>query len=215
MFYEGYLVIEPGQWLVFAFAALGLLLVPGPSVLYIIARGVSQGRRAAFASVLGIQLGGMLHILAAALGISAVILSSALLFQALKLLGAAYLVYIGVRTWLSKTTVVSKGIEAQPIRTVFWQGFVVNALNPKTALFFLAFLPQFINPSRGSVVAQILVLGLTFIGLATITDGIYALLSGSLKGYFERFPALERHQHQAIGTVYVGLGVTTVFLQNK
>jgi threonine/homoserine/homoserine lactone efflux protein len=208
-------VFETSQLLLFMLSALGLLLIPGPSVLYIIARGVSQGRTAALASVVGIQLGGLCHVLAAALGVSALLLSSALLFQAVKLAGALYLIYIGVRTILSHNNKSLIEMKNESIVRVFWQGFIVNLLNPKTALFFLAFLPQFVHPERGSAIIQVMALGLLFIGMAVITDGSYALLSGSIKPWLERYPMVQQQQNKAIGAVYIGLGTATALIQAK
>ena len=137
--------------LLFLLAALGLLLIPGPAVLYIVTRSVSQGRRAGLVSVGGIELGGLVHALAAALGLSALLLTSALAFDVVKYLGAAYLIYLGVRTLLTR----DDGKQAQALTPrsssqLFTQGFLVNLLNPKTALFFYAFLPQFCQPRRGN-----------------------------------------------------------------
>ena len=196
--------------LLFAAAALALLLVPGPAALYIVARGIDQGRGAALVSVLGIQTGAIVHIAAAALGLSAILVSSAVAFSVVKYAGAAYLVYLGIRTLLTRTEAhaVAPGVHLS-LRRVFVQGAIINVLNPKAALFFFAFLPQFVDPARGAAAAQTLAFGGLFILLALCTDGAYALLSGALGGLLRgnaRFAAVRRY---ASGGTYLALGVGT------
>jgi threonine/homoserine/homoserine lactone efflux protein len=158
-------------WGLFVVASLVLLLTPGPAVLYIVARSIKQGRAAGLVSVLGIHLGTIVHITAAAVGLSALIVSSALAFAIIKYLGAAYLIWIGIRTFVAKDSdSEAPTVPAEPLRRVFRDGFVVNLFNPKTAIFFLAFLPQFVDPARGALHWQILFLGLTF--AASICGGI-------------------------------------------
>jgi threonine/homoserine/homoserine lactone efflux protein len=138
----------------FLVAAFVLLITPGPAVTYIVARSLSQGRTAGLVSSLGIGLGGLLHVTAAALGLSAIIASSALAFSVLKYAGAAYLIWLGMqRLFGGSDEVTDPAPVRESLRRIFWQGAVVNALNPKAALFFLAFLPQFVNP-QGSLVPQ-------------------------------------------------------------
>lgn len=195
----------------FAAAALALLVVPGPSVLFIVARSLHQGRRAGLVSALGVEAGGLVHVLAATVGVSALVLSSALLFSLVKWAGAAYLVYLGVRTLLARSqapTEVAPPREARLAR-IFWQGALVNALNPKTALFFLAFLPQFVDPARGSVALQTFTLGLFFLALATLTDGAYALLAGTVGRRLRGNALFARRQKYLTGGVYIALGVGT------
>ena len=166
---------------VFLVAALILLLTPGPAVLYIIARSVDQGRVAGLVSVLSIETGNLCHVLAAALGLSAILLSSTLAFTVVKYLGAAYLVYLGLRRLLTRGQAhEATMLPRQSLRRIYSQGVMVAVLNPKTALFFFAFLPQFVDPSRGSVTAQLLTLGCLFVLMAVVTDGLYALLAGSV-----------------------------------
>jgi threonine/homoserine/homoserine lactone efflux protein len=212
------MLIPPDQLLVFALASLALLLIPGPAVLYIVTRSASQGRAAGVASVLGIQCGGMVHVLMATLGLSAILLSSALAFNLVKYAGAAYLVYLGLRTWFSKEPLELGALARQPLRQIFLQGFVVNALNPKTALFFFAFLPQFVDPARGAAWIQFLLLGMVFISLATLSDGAYALLSsslGSLLRYKAREPRFAQGQRLITGGIYIGLGLTAALTGNR
>jgi threonine/homoserine/homoserine lactone efflux protein len=196
---------------VFIVAAVILLVVPGPAVMYIVARSIDQGRLAGIVSVLGIEVGTFFHIGAAALGISALLMTSALAFEAVKYLGAAYLVYLGIhKLFFEKddpAAIVAP--EPQKLSRIFVQGAVVNVLNPKTALFFFAFLPQFADPVRGPVAVQILFLGLLFVAMATCSDSLYALLAGSLGQWLKDRRAFLRGQRYFAGTVYVALGVLT------
>jgi threonine/homoserine/homoserine lactone efflux protein len=197
----------------FALAALVLCLTPGPAVLYIVARSLDQGRLAGVVSTLGIALGSLFHVAAAALGLSAILLSSALAFSTLKYAGALYLVYLGVRNLLA----ARRGLhdvaapERASLTRIFAQGVLVNVLNPKTALFFLAFLPQFVDVERGAVTAQLVVLGLAFSVIALTTDCGYALLAGSLGQGLRGSARVRRHQQYVTGTVYIGLGLATAF----
>ena len=150
-------------WL-FGLTAVALLLVPGPAVLYVVVQSAEQGRRVGLASVAGIHLGTLVHVAAATVGLSALIVASAVAFSAVKYAGAAYLIYLGVRRLLARDEVVEPGRRRESLRRAFARGIVVNVLNPKTALFFLAFLPQFVDPDRGGVWSQVLVLGLVFAG---------------------------------------------------
>lgn len=203
-------MLQPAQVQIFVLASLALLVVPGPAVLYIVARSVSQGRMAGLASAAGVQVGASVHIVAAALGLSALLLSSALAFNAVKYLGAAYLIYLGARQWLTRGVEDEAAtVRPEPLRRIFTQGVVVNVLNPKTALFFFAFLPQFIDPAQGNVTAQVLLLGLLFVTLAVVNDGAYALLAGSLAHWLRRSRRFWGAQRIFAGAVYVGLGVTT------
>lgn len=194
--------------LLFAAASIALLVVPGPSVLYIVTRSVSQGRRAGLISVLGVHVGSVVHVTAAALGLSALLASSATAFMVVKYLGAVYLVWLGVQKLRRRESGPVE--EAPPVRSarLFTQGIVVNVLNPKTAIFFLAFLPQFVNPSRGPVALQIIILGACFILLGIMSDGGYALLAGTLAGRIRRTRTARRRLDRASGVVYLGLGAT-------
>jgi len=197
---------------IFVVAALALLLVPGPAVLYIVARSIHHGRRAGLASVLGIHVGTLVHIAAATLGLSALIVSSAIAFTAVKLAGAVYLVGLGLWTLFSRTAEpdVPLGGERN-LRRAFAQGIVVNVLNPKTALFFLAFLPQFVDSDATHPALQIAFLGVLFALLGLVTDSIWAIAAGTAGGVLRRSRRFARTQRYVTGTVYVGLGVTTAF----
>jgi threonine/homoserine/homoserine lactone efflux protein len=188
---------------VFIPAALVLLAIPGPAVLYIIATSVEGGRRHGLLSVAGIHIGSLVHVVAAVAGLSALIVSSAIAFSTVKYVGAAYLVYVGIRKWLERDEPAEP--EARPPRSgrrVFTQGIVVNVLNPKTALFFLAFLPQFIDRDR-TVWTQIAVLGLCWVALGLVSDGAYALAGGTIGRFIRRRRKAVRY---ASGGIFVGLG---------
>lgn len=200
----------------FLLAALGLLLIPGPAVLYVITRSAEQGRRAGLASVLGIELAGFAHTMAAALGVSAILLASALAFGIVKYLGAAYLIYLGLRTLLTREK--SGEIQVQAPRSfsrLFGQGFLVNLLNPKTALFFYAFLPQFVDPARGNVVEQIFIFGILFVLLAACTDSLYALISSAAGNFLRKNLFVQRLQRYVTGCIYIALGITTAVLGSE
>jgi len=195
---------------VFSAAALLLLVIPGPAVLYIVAQSMSRGRVAGLASMAGIQVGGLVHVAAAALGLSALVVHSAAAFNVVKYAGAAYLVFLGVRRLLGRDESAREDSpHERRLRSVFAQGIVVNVLNPKTALFFFAFLPQFVDVSRGDVAFQILVLGLVFIALATLSDGAYAIAAGAAAGWLNARRGFSRFERCGSGTVLVGLGLVT------
>ena len=193
-------------------AALLLLVIPGPAVLYIVAQSVSRGRMAGLVSMLGIQVGGLVHVTAAAVGLSALVVQSAVAFSVVKYAGAAYLVVLGVRRLLGRDRNGADGMPRErSLPTLFANGIIVNVFNPKTALFFFAFLPQFVDVSRGGVAFQILVLGLVFIGLAVISDGAYAVAAGSAAGWVSARRGFARAERFVSGSVLVGLGLATAF----
>ncbi len=200
----------------FMLAAGLLIVVPGPAVLYVVARSVDQGKLAGIVSVLGIALGALVHSLAAAVGITAVLAASALAFSTVKYLGAAYLIYLGITTLLKKPEAQEKlVVEPKPLWQIFRQGFVVNLLNPKTALFFLAFLPQFADPAHGSVPLQTFILGLIFVVIALLSDSVYALLAGQLGGWLKQSQTFQQRQRYFSGLVYIALGVGTAVSGSK
>ncbi|TML72129.1 MAG: LysE family translocator [Actinobacteria bacterium] len=204
------MIVAPDRFALFATAAVALLLVPGPAVLYIVTRSIHQGKRAGLVSVLGIHTGTLVHITAASAGLSALLVSSASAFTAVKLAGAAYLIGLGLWTLFSKTAdadVVLGG--ERRLRRVYGQGVVVNVLNPKTALFFLAFLPQFVDPHRGHPTLQIALLGLTFAALGLVTDSLWAIGAGAAGDVLRRSRRFAHVQRYVSGTVFVGLGVVT------
>jgi threonine/homoserine/homoserine lactone efflux protein len=198
---------SPSTIAAFAAASFILLIIPGPAVLYIVNRSVSDGREAGPAAVAGLSLGNLVHALAAAVGLSAVLATSATAFNTVKWLGAGYLVYVGVRTLLTKPSDIdTTQVSVSPIRS-FRQGVVVNVLNPKVALFFLSFLPQFIKPDLGRPGLQALVLGLVFVLIGACTDSTYSLLASSLRDVLLRGKALPFVRRWVAGTVFIGLGL--------
>jgi threonine/homoserine/homoserine lactone efflux protein len=198
---------ELGTLLVFAVAASALIAIPGPNHLYIAARGVSQGRGAALASALGVETGTLVHVGAAAAGVSAVIASSATAFNVVRYLGAAYLVYLGLRTLRRRDDHdAAVGAGATSLRRAFAEGVMVNVLNPKVALFFLAFVPQFVDPERGPVATQMLVLGAVIFVMALASDLIYALAAGALGRRLRARAGFARRQRRFTGGVYLALG---------
>ncbi|MFI7697953.1 LysE family translocator [Nonomuraea sp. NPDC049480] len=195
----------------FVSASLALVLIPGPNHLYITARGLAQGRSAGLASAFGVETGTLVHIAAAAAGLSYVISQSATLFAIVKWAGVAYLVYLGIRAFTGKEE-EGRTPPPQPLRKVFLEGVLVNVLNPKVALFFLAFLPQFVDPGAGSPALQILLFGLTLLLLGLLSDIVYAWTAGALAGRLNRRARALRY---VSGVVYLGLGVATAFAGRK
>ena len=188
-------------------AGFVLLITPGPAVLYIVTRSIEQGPKAGLVSVLGIIVGTLFHVAAAALCISALLLSSALAFNALRYLGALYLIYLGVRTLAARDRAAhAERVDRAGLTEIFSQGVVVNLLNPHTALFFFAFLPQFVDPARGSVPLQIVTLGLLFIAMAATTDAVWAITAGTAGDWIKRNPRFTRTQRYVTGGALIGLG---------
>lgn len=194
---------------VFLLAATALAVVPGPAVAYIVTQSIDQGRRAGLVSALGVASGGLVHVAAATVGLSALIASSATAFTVVKLVGAAYLIVVGIRRILA-----GDGEEPEartlvaPLRRVYRQGVIVNVLNPKTALFFLAFLPQFVDPDRGAVWPQVAVLGVIFVSVAVLSDMTYALVSDAIAGRIRRTGTGAKVRRWLTGGVFVALGIT-------
>jgi threonine/homoserine/homoserine lactone efflux protein len=198
---------------VFAVAATLLLLTPGPAVLYVVARSVEQGRLAGLASVFGITTGTLVHVLASTLGLSALLASSALAFALVKYAGAGYLIYMGVRRILGRNAAPASrlNLPRRSLGRLYRDGFIVNLLNPKTALFFLAFLPQFVDPARGAVPVQIAFLGLLFTLMGLTSDGLYALVAGTAGQWVKRQSRYLDWERYITGGVFIGLGLTAAF----
>jgi threonine/homoserine/homoserine lactone efflux protein len=191
----------------FALAALALAVVPGPAVTYIVTQSIDKGRRAGLTSALGIASGGLVHVAAATAGLSALIASSATAFTVVKIVGAVYLIGVGLRRIFSRDDTVTE-TQPAPLQKVYAQGVVVNVLNPKTALFFLAFLPQFVDPHRGSVAVQVAFLGCLFSTIAFASDSTYAVLADALAGRIRRSERANRIRRFVTGGIFVTLGVT-------
>ena len=201
---------------IFLLAALILLITPGPAVLYIVARSLDQGRLAGFVSVLSIEVGNFVHVLAATLGLSAILVSSAMAFSIVKYLGAAYLIYLGVRRLFARKIPHQPGtLQRQSLTRIFRQGVMVAILNPKTALFFFAFLPQFADSSNSSFTLQLLTLGCMFVLMAIVTDSLYALLAGTVGQWLKGNRSFLRVERYLVGTVYIGLGVMAALSDTK
>jgi threonine/homoserine/homoserine lactone efflux protein len=201
----------------FVLASIAILVVPGPSVLFVITRGVALGRRAALATMLGNESGTLVHAIAVALGVGAIVQRSVLVFNALKLAGAAYLIWLGISAIRNRRQLgAAMAGPVQRTRRRLWQdGFLVGFTNPKTTLFFLAVLPQFVTPERGNVSLQLLVLGLTFVGLAAINDGIYGVAAGSVRRWLDRSPRRRQAVGAGSGLIMVGLGVRLAITGRK
>ncbi len=196
----------------FVAAAIALLLVPGPAVLYIVTRSIGQGRLAGLVSVLGICTGTLVHVAAAALGLSALLMSSALAFSVVKYLGAFYLIVLGIRALVARDDSPAQlALGRVRLRRVYTQGVIVNVLNPHTALFFFAFLPQFVDPSKGHAPVQMIGLGLLFVLLSAITDSVWALVAGTAGNWIRRSPRFARGQRYVTGGALIGLGAATAF----
>lgn len=194
--------------LLFLPAAIALIIAPGPDSLYVLARGIGQGRRAGVISALGTCTGLLVHTTAAALGLAVLLQTSAVAYLVVKFAGAAYLLYLGVRTLLTKQ---SFSVTAATIRPsgarMYVQGVLTNVLNPKVALFFVAFLPQFVDQRGGAVALQMLTLGLLFAGLGLLYLLLVATLSGSLGQFLQRRPAWANRLRWVTGSVMIGLGL--------
>jgi threonine/homoserine/homoserine lactone efflux protein len=208
-------IVTPGATNIglFISAALVLLLIPGPAVLYIVGRSIEQGRRAGFVSILGIHTATLVNVVAAALGLSAVIASSALAFGVIKYAGAAYLIWLGLSKIFkaAETPGANIALARHGYARLFRDGFIVNLLNPKTALFFLAFLPQFVNMNRGHAATQVVVLGLIFIVLGFISDSGYAIAAGTVGNWMKHSRRYLKMERYVSGVLLIGLGVTAAF----
>ncbi|WP_225889809.1 LysE family translocator [Indioceanicola profundi] len=201
------------QFALYFAAALVLAITPGPGIFYVAARTLAGGRAEGVASSFGTGLGGMVHVLAGSLGVSAVVLTSAELFTALKLIGAGYLIWIGFRTVQSArrdaVAGLDGGLAAPPIgpKRAFREGVLVEALNPKTAAFFLAFVPQFVNPAEGHVALQFVMLGFVSVALNTVADIVVAFAASGIRDGAAARPALIRRLRQGSGTAMIALGI--------
>ena len=209
-------MFESSQLYLFMIASLALLLTPGPAVLYIVARSINQGRMAGIVSVLGVETANFFHASAAALGLSAILLSSALAFDIVKYLGAAYLIYLGIRKIVVREDQAKTEVgKEESLSRIYSQGFVVNLFNPKTALFFFAFLPQFVNTSNGNITLQIFILGIIFVLMAIFTDSAYAIISSLIANQLNANQNFGRNQRYFTGLIYIGLGVVTSFTGSR
>jgi threonine/homoserine/homoserine lactone efflux protein len=196
--------------ILFVAASAALIVTPGPAVLYIVARSVSQGRQAGLVSAAGVGLGNMVHAAVAAAGLSAILASSGLAYSVLKYAGAGYLILLGLRRFFARPAQADEpAFVVEPLRATFRQAVLVGVLNPKTALFFLAFLPQFVVAGRGPIWTQLLALGAGFVVMAMLGDSAYAMLSGTCAAWLHARKRLLGAGRFISGAVYCGLGLVT------
>jgi threonine/homoserine/homoserine lactone efflux protein len=197
----------------FVATSLALLAIPGPAVLYVVSRSIDQGRRAGLASVLGIFSGTVVHVTLATVGLSSLVLASKVAFDTVRYVGAAYLVFLGVRRLLTRAA--EENQESRPPRSardLYTQGLIVNLLNPKTIVFIFAFIPQFVDVDSGHVWLQIMLLGLTFAGFGLASDSLYAVVAGTVADRLRGTPFIARVERWFGGSVLIGLGVAAAIV---
>jgi len=209
-------VPSPSTLPVFVTASLVLLVIPGPAVLFIVARSGAQGRRAGLVSVLGVHTASIVHVLAAVAGVSAVVVASSLAFTAVKVVGGCYLIFLGLKSLRNaRTASAASAPKIRATKQLFAEGFLVSLLNPKVALFFLAFLPQFVERGNGPIWSQTLLLGLLYITLGLCSDSMYALLGARLGSRFSGHAARVRATRYAEGGILIGLGVLSLAIPHR
>jgi len=204
-------MFDSARFFVFLGAALLLAAAPGPGMLYVLARSLAGGRREGLLSALGTFFGGMVHVFAAAAGVSIILAKSAAAFATVKYVGAAYLCFLGIRMILEarKEATRDEATALAPLpraRNPFWQGVMTEVLNPKTALFFLSFIPQFVNRSHGHIFGQFILLGAISVTLNTTADIVVTLLAGPLGQRIRQSARFRRRQRTLTGAVMIGLG---------
>lgn len=207
-------MLDAHRFFLFLLAAVLLAVTPGPGIFYVLARTLAGGRREGILSSLGTFAGGLIHVFAAALGISAILAASAVAFHTVKFAGAAYLVWLGIRMIRTRNAALPVDTSA-PSRGAFGQGILTEALNPKTALFFLSFIPQFIAPQLGHIFLQFLVLGAVSVALNTTADLLVVTLAVPLGGRLKASAALRRRQRMASGIGMIGLGAYVALIDTK
>jgi threonine/homoserine/homoserine lactone efflux protein len=194
----------------FLLAAVIIAIIPGPGIFYVTARTLSGGRKAGIASTFGTALGGLVHVIAGGLGVSAIILASAQLFTVLKLVGALYLIWLGIRTFREAGNLPLERTNPDGAQRAFQEGVVVEALNPKTAAFFLAFIPQFLDPTAGHPAFQFMALGLISVTLNTFADVIVVVVASAARAHLVRRPTFVQRLRQGSGLFMAGLGLSLV-----
>ena len=205
-------MISLDQLILFSLTSIVLIFTPGPDIIYVLTRGVAQGRTAALAAAAGFSLGNIGHTLLAVCGLSAILASSATAFTLIKIAGGLYLIYIGVKLWRADPRLtLSPAGEHKAARIIFRQSILANLLNPKVAVFFLAFFPQFVRPSQGSPALQMLILGLTFVVLTMICFGLVALGAGLLNARLAARPTVSAWLHKGAGAILMLLGLRLVW----
>ncbi len=209
-------MLSPETALTFAVASFLLIVIPGPSVLFVVGRSLSLGRRGGLLSVTGNELGGLVPITAVALGIGALVSDSIIAFTVVKIAGGAYVIYLGIQAIRHRRTPINQPTDAPKSGgRLLWQGFVVGATNPKTIVFFVAVLPQFVNHDRGGIPGQILVLGLIFTVIAFACDSVWAVAAGTARAWFARSPRRMSQINATGGTMMIGLGGGLLLAGNK
>lgn len=209
-------MIESTKFILFVGVAWALILAPGPDMLYVITRGVSQGRRAGMLSAVGVVCGILVHTTAAAFGLTLILQTSALAFLVVKYVGAIYLIYLGIKAWQDKSTFhLQASTSSVSFRKVFWQGVLSNVLNPKIAIFFLAFLPQFVDKESSHVTLQMVILGLTFacFGLCFLLAVGYS--SGTIGSWLTRRPQYAQFLQRLAGGILIGLGIRLALTERQ
>jgi threonine/homoserine/homoserine lactone efflux protein len=197
----------------FIATALALLAIPGPAVLYVVGRSIDQGRNAGLSSVLGITTGTVVHVTLATVGLSSLVLASKVAFDAVRYVGAVYLIFLGIRRLLSRRIEEDRAKRApRSRRDLYTQGLIVNLLNPKTIIFIFAFIPQFVDVGAGHVGLQIMLLGLTFAGLGLATDSLYAVVAGTVADRLRGTPVFARVERWLGGSVLIGLGIAAAIV---
>lgn len=208
-------MIDQATLITYLTILIGFVFIPGPAVILTLARATGSGTRVGLSTALGIAAGDLVHTVMTVLGLSAIILASAFLFSLIKYLGAAYLVYLGIRAILDRSHLQLAGeLPSITPRRAFRQAVLAEVLNPKSALFFLAFLPQFVNPANGSVALQLSVLGVLFVAMGLLSTVAVALSAGGVGSFLRRHPAVLRWQGKVVGTIYCALGARLA-LQEK
>ncbi len=205
-------MIDPATLLTYVAIVTGFVFIPGPATLLTVARATSSGTKVGLATGAGIAAGDVIHTIMATIGISAIIAASATLFSLIKFAGAAYLIYLGLRAFLAKAPAdLSAGQVPMTASGAFWQAIIAEVLNPKTALFFLAFLPQFVDPAAGHVMVQLSILGAVFVTLGLVSTVVFAFGAGGLGAMLRRYPAVQRWQGKVVGSIYCALGLRLAF----
>lgn len=205
---------ELDKFYLFIITAVLMIIIPGPAIIYIMTKSIDQGSKAGVISTLGIETGGLVHVVGASLGLSAIFMMSSTAFLLLKYCGAVYLIYLGIRKITSKVSTSQKRVlpKKAKLKKLYIEGIVVNVLNPKTALFFFMFLPQFISEEKGNIHAQILFLGTLFVFICTLIDLIYVVISGRLGGLINSSILFQRINNYLVGSIYLILGTLTLLV---
>jgi RhtB (resistance to homoserine/threonine) family protein len=211
-------VVDLTYWLVFFSAALALNLSPGPDLIYILSRSIAHGRRVGLASAAGVCTGAFVHVLAAAVGLSAILATSATAFTVVKYIGAAYLIYLGIKS-LSSAGATFNSVKDNETNVSLWkafrQGVLIDVLNPKVAVFFMAFLPQFVRPDHGSQTLQLVVLGTLVICVAIVVEACFVLAASKATNFFRCNPTASVWLDRVLGGVLVGLGIRLALSEQR